>query len=272
MITILQNSHEYGMCCKKIAESKRDRKILKRILHNINFLKDTANELKPEIYEYKENELCYEAFEGETYNSIEADEIYNKEGWIVEKIIEKVGLLSKNQTLPEKEIIYRFYLLKRLMRGFKETELCKAAIFKALKDIIFDNKKYVLSHGDLTGWNIVIQYEDKDIKIIDWEELGGRPRYFDEMHLALHKVNNIYDLGWQKRLIKNIISKRKDKDHWKDYLRKMMILCTCLHIRNNARNTRNMKIRNKILMTRLSNIKILTDKKSYEQWIEWISR
>ncbi|TFK99641.1 kinase-like domain-containing protein [Pterulicium gracile] len=73
-----------------------------------------------------------------------------------------------------------------------------------LRQMMNDTHPIVFTHGDISPWNVLVKVdglEDEDITVVallDWEQAGWRPRYWEAVKFMHGKHGEWEELGWEE--------------------------------------------------------------------------
>jgi Ser/Thr protein kinase RdoA (MazF antagonist) len=175
---------------------------LAKIRENVLFLQRFVPELAPKMLEEGADRVLLTAWEGSTFNSEEAARVYPTLPWIVGAILARLDRLQSCKVGPSPLVVNKLRFLRHLARTWKSRAKIPLRIQGQFLSVVTKDLDWVLSHGDLTEWNIVVNRSRQSVALIDWEELALRPRFYDEFLLAFHRCVPIEEMTWQRALLR----------------------------------------------------------------------
>jgi len=205
--TIIKNEDQSttDICIKK-AESEFDKKKLLQIARNINFLNEKFPELGQGVVYIKDEEIAIRATPGKCLYSPEAFVEYPNHQWIIDSIAEKLELIQKELVVGQHGLIQRLNLIKPVVKGLFSGCEFPVGLVVPFISILLGRYRWVYAHGDFTENNFAVDFEKQTVWIIDWEEFGIMPNYFDDFFLIFHHCVPISEMGWQTAFMKKKFS------------------------------------------------------------------
>jgi hypothetical protein len=273
--------NENGLIVKK-AESTYDKKMLLKIANNIDFINHNFPEFMQEVVYVKEYEVGLRAAPGTCLFAPEAFIEYPQNEWIVESIISYLNRIQKEPVMKFSGLFTRMDLIKPFIKGLLVGCRYPLELMKHIVAILVGNHRWVYSHGDFTENNFAIDYEQQSVWIIDWENFGIRPKYYDDFYLIFHHCIPILDMGWQavfinKKLKSDTIDQllKKETHSVAIYVLFLLYYFETFRIQRPEKVVRTGKFPGKSTdyfeqraLTRYNNLVYLL---SFDNWISWIS-
>ena len=275
MKTVLLPSTEgaSGNLCLKVAEDAWDRRRLARTRTNLAFLRRSLPEVAPEIIDDGEDKLVTSAWEGTTFNSEQAPAVYESLPWIIDAILTQLDKLQSCAVDSVSLISHKLRFLGLLLRPWKSGVRLPLAVQRQLLSLPGKSREWVLSHGDLTEWNIVVDRAGRSVAFIDWEELAFRPWCYDELFLAFHRCTSVDEMTWQRSLLKERLLSQDDAGRKVDKLHAVALGALTFHYVQDVQRVRSNPDdpeRRQRLRVRQENLSYLTEGSNWQSWIDWV--
>jgi hypothetical protein len=237
------------------------------------FLRRSLPEVAPEIIDEGEDKLVTSAWEGTTFNSEQAPAVYESLPWIIDAILTQLDKLQACTADSVSLISHKLRFLSLLLRPWKSGVRLPLTVQRQLLSLAGRGREWVLSHGDLTEWNIVVDRAGRSVAFIDWEELAFRPWCYDEFFLAFHRCTPVDQMTWQRSLLRERILLQDDADRKADQLHAVALAGLTFHrVRELQRvqSTPDDPERQQRLKVRQENLSYLTEQSNWKNWIDWV--
>jgi hypothetical protein len=275
MKTVLLPRDEQGLptLCLKAAEEPRDFVRLTRLRANLARLRGCVPEMAPEILEEGPESILFIAWTGATFNSEQAPPIYESQPWILDSVLVQLDRLQACVSGSRLAAGDRLGLLRQLVRPLRSGLVLPWIVQRHFVPLLISQRRWVLTHGDLTEWNIVVDQASHSTALIDWEALAFRPRYYDEFALAFHRCTPVYDMTWQRTLLSKRFLSLPHPFQSASSNHAVAVAALCFHYWQDVRRVRAAKDATeprRRLAIRYENLAHLADRSHWERWLGWL--
>lgn len=259
-----------GYLCLKVAEGPQDQKLLARIRDNLAFLQTYLPDMAPQIVEESADRLLFVAWEGTTFHSEQAAGVYESRPWIVDAVLAQLDRLQACEAKSRPLVLDQVRFLRPWARAWRHRIRLPLRAQRAFFSLVVRDLPWVLSHGNLSTWNIVVNESKQEVAMIDWEELAWRPKFCDEFSLAFHRCVPVDAMTWERSLLRKRLPLEDSAHQASSLLHTVALECLAYHYLQEVLRSRigpDDEAKKHRVRIRYENLMCLVEPANWDKWL-----